>query len=406
MRRLNSRGCIVQLEKDKPRARCRKWQLRVSTGKSPADGKYHCRTRRVACTYTEAKQLLADFADEVEAELNPSQAPRTFQEECERLLKNRRASGNFSDARLRSLENELKTACMHLGHANFCEVTPGMLNDMYAKLRSGKGTLSGKPATGTYVRTIHRAVGLVYNQALKEERCKRNPCHHAEPPKSDSKPRQALSASQFNRLSTGLDPTREHDLAWLLAATMGLRRGEICGLSWGDVNFDEGLVDVHHSYDRNRKLKCTKTVAGMRLLPLTPELASALERHRRAQLDRGLHCGASDPGVVTRKGTRVHPDIMERWWNHDREKLGLSGICLHELRHSYLTALARAGVHPSVMQELAGHATSKITMEIYTHVNMDGKRQAAEQLRRSMSTSGPSSGTANLSESETFLRLL
>ncbi len=398
MRRASGKGCIVQLEKDRPRGRCRKWQLRVSTGKSPADGKYHCRTRRVTGTFTEAKQQLHEFVNEIDAERDLGQAPRTFQQECERLLRNRRASGNYSDSRMRQLEIALKTACLHIGQANFCDVTPGMLNDLYAKLRGGKGTLSGKPATGTYVRSIHHAISLVYNQAIREERCKRNPCRLAEPPKIDSQPRRALSSSQLNRLVAGLRPTRERDCAWLLAAAMGLRRGEICGLSWGDVSFEENLADVHCSYGRNRKLKSPKTAAGMRLLPLTPELASALKAHRQAQLARGLACEEQDPVVVTRTGTRVHPDIMERWWAHDRDELGLSGFCLHELRHSYLTELARAGVHPKVMQELAGHANSKITMDIYTHVNMEGKRQAAEQLRRHMACSAPALDNAAITQ--------
>lgn len=378
-------GCIVQLEKDRPRGRCRKWQLRVCTGKSPADGKYHCRTRRVSGTFTEAKRQLRDFATEIEAERELGQAPLTFQQECERLLRNRRASGNYSDSRMSQLEIALKTASRHIGRTGFCDVTPGMLNDLYAKLRSGKGTLSSKPATGAYVRSIHQAISLVYNQAIKEERCKRNPCHLAEPPKADSQPRRALSSGQFKRLVAELRPANEHDCAWLLAASMGLRRGEICGLSWGDVSFEENLADVHCSYDRRRNLKRPKTAAGMRLLPLTPELASALETHRQTQLARGLACNEQDPVIVTKAGTRVHPDIMERWWANDRDRLGLSGFCLHELRHSYLTELARAGVHPKVMQDLAGHANSKITMDIYAHVNMDGKRQAAEQLRKHMS---------------------
>ncbi len=384
MARIGGRGCIVQLEKDRPRGRCRKWQLRVCTGKSPADGKYHCRTRRVSGTFTQAKLLLRDFIAQVEAEQSPGLAASTFQQECERLIRNRRASGNYSDSRMRQLETVLKTACLHIGRVDFRSVTPGMLNDMYANLRSGNGTLSGKDASGTYVRTIHHAISLLYNQAMKEERCSSNPCRVAEPPRCDSRPRRALSAGQLNRLVTGLDPAAEHDFAWLLAATMGLRRGEICGLSWGDVSMEENLIDVRHSYDSRRNLKSTKTTAGMRLLPLTPESAAALAAHRRAQLARGLACGDQDPVVVARNGARVHPDLMGRWWAHDRVELGLSGFCLHELRHSYLTALARAGVHPKVMQELAGHASSKITMDIYTHVNMDGKRHAAEQLRRHM----------------------
>lgn len=66
------------------------------------------------------------------------------------------------------------------------------------------------------------------------------------------------------------------------------------------------------------------------------------------------------------------------WWKRDRAAFGLDGWCLHELRHSYLSMLAEQGVHPKVMQELAGHANAQITMDIYTHVNMDQKREAAD----------------------------
>ncbi len=64
--------------------------------------------------------------------------------------------------------------------------------------------------------------------------------------------------------------------------------------------------------------------------------------------------------------------------------VGAGNYCLHELRHSYLTQLARAGVHPKVMQELAGHANSAITMDIYTHTDMGAKFEAAEALKQSL----------------------
>ena len=75
---------------------------------------------------------------------------------------------------------------------------------------------------------------------------------------------------------------------------------------------------------------------------------------------------------------RLNPNVLEAWWIRDRVLFGLDGWALHELRHSYLSTLALKGVHPKVMQELAGHASSEITMEIYTHVNMEIKRAAAD----------------------------
>ena len=388
MPRVRGEGSIVQLEKDKPKGKCRKWQLRVPCGKDPRDGKYKTRTKRVRGTLTEAKAMLRDFIAEVEGGEAPGRAGTTFADECDRLMRNRRASGNYSDARMKQLDCGLKAICAYIGDRDFLEVSPTMLNDMYASMRAGEGTLTGKPASGAYVRSLHHMVSLVYNQAMREGRVAANPAHFAEPPKKDSEPKKALSSAQLDAMVSQLEPTEEHDCAWLLAATLGLRRGEICGLSWGDVDLDEAMVSVEHSYDSSRNLKAPKTAAGRRTLPLMPETAQALRDHLAAQQSRGLPCGPDDPVIVTARATRVHPDIMEKWWLADRAGLNCEGLCLHELRHTYLTQLARAGVHPKVMQALAGHANSAITMEIYTHADMDGKRQAAEQLRASMQSYG------------------
>ncbi len=381
--RVRGEGCIVQLEKSKSRGRCRKWQLRVSCGKDPMTGKYVTRTRRVTGTYTDATKLLRGFIAEIEGGVAGRRLGVTFADECERFCAARRASGNFSASRCKGVEACLRAACMHLGHADFAEVTPQMIDRMVAAMRAGD-TLSGKPISGTYAKSIVKQVSLVYKQAIKEGRLSRNPCDQCAVPKRDTAPRRAMSADEIRAFVAELDPADEHDFAWRLAATLGLRRGEVCGLSWGDVVLSESTVRVEHSLDRAGNLKSPKTGAGRRQLPLTPEGVAAFEAHKQAQIDAGLKIRDDSPVVVTEAGTRVAPDLLSKWWARDREALGAGGYTLHELRHSYLTALARAGVHPKVMQELAGHANSQITMDIYTHVDMTGKRAAAEALEAYM----------------------
>ena len=94
------------------------------------------------------------------------------------------------------------------------------------------------------------------------------------------------------------------------------------------------------------------------------------------------------PVVLDFYAQRAHPDTFGKWWERDRKLLGLDGWCLHELRHSYLSMLAQQGVHPKVMQELAGHASATITMDIYTHVNMDQKREAADVMEDAFQSIG------------------
>ena len=378
--RVRGEGSIVQLEKDKTKGRCRKWQLRVSCGKDPMTGRYVTKTRRVTGTYTEATKQLRSFIVEIEGGVAGAKLGVTFADECERFLAARRASGNFSANRMAGLEAGLKAACMHLGHADFAEVTPRMIDQMVAAMRAGD-SLSGKPLSGTYTKSVVKQVSLVYKQAIKEGRLARNPCDGCSVPKRDTAPREAMRESELKAFVAELDATDEHDFAWRLAATLGLRRGEICGLSWGDVDLDERTVTVSHSFDRTGNLKSPKTGAGRRTLPLTEENAAAFAAHWSAQVERGIRVRDKDPVVVTESGTRVAPDLLSKWWARDRKALGAEKFTIHELRHSYLTALARAGVHPKVMQELAGHANSQITMDIYTHVDMTGKRAAAEALQ-------------------------
>lgn len=381
-------GTIVQVEKDKPRNRCRRWQLRVCVGLDPRTGKYKAKTRRLEGTYTDAKKALREFIAEIEGDkVQQTRSGTTFQEECDRLLAERRASGNFSDNRMRKQESSLKAACMHIGKADFAKVTPEMLNAMYKAMREGD-TLSGRPASGTYVRGIHTEVNLVYKQAVREGRIAQNPCDRATPPRNDSEPRRAMSPQQLTDFVGQLDVTDEHDFAYWLAVSLGLRRGEVCGLSWGDVDLDSRTLYVRHSFDVFRNLKGTKTAAGRRALPLTDDAAEAIRAHREAQAASGYPTDDDSPVVVSGPGSRVSPDVLENWWRRDRAGLGADGWCLHELRHSYLTALARAGVHPRVMQDLAGHSDPTLTLSIYSHCAMDDKRAAAEALGRSMAGNG------------------
>lgn len=386
------KGSIIQMDKDKPRGKCRKWRLKVSTGRDPRTGKYSYKAHRFEGTYTQAKAALRDFIREVENDAVHGRTSYTFGQYCEYFLELRRANKEVSPTTIRKQETYFRAARQHIGEAKLEAITPTMLNDMYVAMLKGD-TLSGKKASGTYVNGIHSSVKLILDQAVKEGILTSNPCLSASLPRLDTKEKKALRPDQVRELIANLDPTDDHDCAFLLAVTLGMRRGEICGLSWGDVDFDRGIVDVSHSYDELGNLKETKTKAGLRMLPLPDSISRALKSHKEAQLARfektnsfrtkdepKIRQADDTPVIADIKGNRVMPWSLSHWWCRDRGAFGLDGFSLHELRHSYLTLLAIHGVHPKVMQALAGHSSSKITMDIYTHVNMDTKRSALEAV--------------------------
>ena len=396
-------GSIIQLEKDKPKGKCRKWQLRVSCGKDPKTGKYRTKTRRFTGTYTQASSALREFISDIEGGRAVARTGITLNEVCADFLAKRAASGEYTDNTMKNNRMALRAACRLLGHANVADIDAKMLQDAYAAMRAGD-TASGRPASGTYIHSVHITIRLVMKGLVEQGVLNDNPCRRMRTPSRDTAPRRALKPERIRELVNELDPRSENEFGYFLAVTLGLRRGEVCGLSWEDVDFVGNAIEIRHSYDRFGNLKRTKTKASTRRLPLAKFVAEAMLQHREAQkrflagLPEPVEQTGATPVMVNRDGRRMSPDRFYDRWMRERESLGVDGWCLHELRHSYLTELARAGVHPKVMQELAGHANSKITMDIYTHVNMEGKRQAAEQLRRHMACSAPALDNAAITQ--------
>lgn len=394
MAKVTGEGSIIQMEKGKPKSKCRKWQLRVPIGLNPRTGKYQQKTRVIEGTFTQAKADLREFIKEIEHDEVQGRTSYTFEEYCGRYLEIRAAKKEVAPTTQMRQEWQFKAAIRHIGKVNLAAVTPTMLDDMYIAMLKGD-TLSGKPSSGSYVNQIHDNITLVFEHAIKEGILVKNPCHSASPPKMDTREKRAMKPEQIQELIEGLDPEVPRECAYLIAITMGLRRGEVCGLSWKDVDFENGIVDVSRSLDGLGNLKETKTKAGMRLLPLPEVTRDALLRQKAAQAaqfartnqwrkpEEGYLKQTEDtPVVATHYGERVTPGSLSRWWSLDRDRFGLNGWSFHELRHSYLTLLALNGVHPKVMQELAGHYSSQITMDIYTHVNLDAKKEAVAAVSK------------------------
>ena len=395
MAKVIGEGTIVQLEKDKPKSKCRKWQLRVPVGLDPRTGKYKTRTRRVSdVSYTQAKKALRDFIEEIEDDRVWKRTGTTFEECAADFMDRREQSGEFTQNTNKRYRVQFKAISRHIGKADVASITPEMIEDMYLAMRQGD-TLSGKPSSGAYLNRLHKMLNLFFKHLVNEETIVRNPLDRVATPANDTKERRALTSARMRSLIDQLEVETSCDIAYFLAITMGLRRGEISALSWRDVDFDTRVLTVSPSFDCFRNLKETKTKAGMRLLPLPEVTREALRRQKAAQAaqfaktnqwrkpEEGyLEQTEDTPVIATHYGERVTPGSLSRWWSIDRERFGLDGWSFHELRHSYLTLLALNGVHPKVMQELAGHYSSQITMDIYTHVNLDAKKEAVAAVSK------------------------
>jgi integrase len=158
---------------------------------------------------------------------------------------------------------------------------------------------------------------------------------------------------------------------WLTEARTGLRRGELLGLQWSDVDLETGRASIRRalvSVDYKLTLSEPKTVKGKRSVPLPPETVAALREWRKAQLEERL---ANKEGnfVFTREdGSPVHPDRLSKMFEALSRKAGLPVIRFHDLRHTWATLALQAGVAPKVVSEILGHANIGITLDTYSHV--------------------------------------
>lgn len=257
------------------------------------------------------------------------------------------------------------------------------LNALYADLlangrRDGRGGLS--PST---VRRIHATVHKALGDGVRWGRLPRNPADQADPPRNVSSEITVWSPDQLRTFLYGL---REDRLfaAWLLAATTGMRRGEILGLRWADTDLDAGSVTVRQirTVARYEVVTTTpKTDRGTRTISLDPATTAALRSHRVAQLEEKLALGSAfdatnDLVFSHADGTAIHPERFSAWFKQRCRRSGLPVVRLHDIRHSYVTALLSAGVPLKVVSQRVGHASPMVTMAIYQHV-LPGDDQAA-----------------------------
>ncbi len=382
--KVRGKGTFVQLDKSVPRSRCRKWELRVSVGRDLATGKYPPRTRKFNGTPSEANRALREFIAEIERGDAQRRSDMDFGEYADAWLEERREScahGTWLKNR-----DQMKCVKLHLSKARLDEIRPQTLEKTYKALLDGHSP-SGRPLSGTYVNSIHVTLHRMFRQAVKDGHMASNPCDFADAPSLDTGERKAMRRDGIVALVEKLSPEDPIQFAVRLMVKTGIRRGEAHGLSVGDVDRDAMVLHIRHSYDDGGNLKEPKTKAGIRDLPLTESALADIDARiadierryantrRRLKTD-GPVLGPETPLVGDGLGNRMLPHSSTRWWTRKRGGLGLEGWTLHELRHSYITELARRKVDPKVLQTIAGHAKFSTTMDIYTHVDMEDKRNA------------------------------
>lgn len=263
-----------------------------------------------------------------------------------------------------------------LGGEYMSNLTTQKLNDfIHYKLNRGRlnhsGGLSAKSVRDimTVYRSIEAYVAREYG--IKET--------HFTMPKIEKKPTDVLNVFKRKRLENYLIHNQNStNISVLLCLFTGLRVGELCGLKWGDIDFDNGTLTVSRTVQRINKHGKSEVVIGspkskssIRIVPI-PEFLLAILRKKRKNDDFYIITGTCKP---------TEPRTMQNRFKSVLKLCGIRDVNFHLLRHTYATVCIENGFDPKTLSELLGHADASITLNRYVHSSMQMKKKYVSRLR-------------------------
>ena len=229
------------------------------------------------------------------------------------------------------------------------------------------------PAT---VRGIHTTLHHALKTAADEGLIPFNPAEKVTPPSVPNTPKRVLTHDQLEKFLCAIrfDPIW-HDFFYT-ELTTGLRRGELCGLTWEDFDSEAGTLKVRRTIHARKggELEAgeTKTYAGTRTILLPSSTAQMLRERKASALSQWIF---PDP---LRPEQPVSPSKAYRRLKELLQEAGLPDIRFHDLRHTFATHALSSGVDAKTLSGILGHTKASFTLDTYTHVTGEMQRNAAD----------------------------
>ena len=236
------------------------------------------------------------------------------------------------------------------------------------------------------VRNIHTMIHRALADAVAWKYIGHNPASNVKPPKKTRSRRPVWNAQQIQNFLRFIQQDRFAAL-FLLELTTGVRRGQICGLKWADVDLDAALITVHDNRvvvsGRVVDKAGGKTVNADQTIAIDRATVAALRAWRTEQDKERKFFGrdykTGDYVFTYEDGRPPHPDSIRQRFDRLGAAAGLPRITFHDLRHSYATSALKAGINPKVVSERIGHSDVGYFLQTYAHVSLDDDREAAEK---------------------------
>lgn len=378
---MNLSGNIVKKAKTR---KGQSWQLTVEMPRDPITGERKRKYKTVTGTKKEADQALRRFITELERGEYIEDNNITVSDWLQKWLEVYIVP-TVSPTTLVGYKGMIRRYIDPLiGHLQVQEMNALAVQIWVNKLKVSPS--SGEPLTaGTIKHTYHVLRGAM-DKAVQAGLIHRSPCAGIQLPKGEKKKPVIYDETQIQQL---LDFARgtEMELIIDLELCMGMRRGELLGLQWQDVNWEKNQIHIIRSrvaVDGKSVVKQPKTESGTRTLDVPEILMKKLKAYKVKCMEQKIRVGRrlleEDFIIVHPDGKPIYPEYVSQMFTKLQKRANLPKCRFHDLRHLCASIMVKQGVEVKVAQERLGHKDITTTMNIYAHVLPGSAREAAEKI--------------------------
>ena len=266
-----------------------------------------------------------------------------------------------------------------IGSKQISSLTTADMQKFYNKIkkegRVREHPIHGKTLADSMVRGVHMMLHEALDTAVKERLIAKNPTNGTTVPKCNYPEKQILGD---NQLEIFLEAIRGQEYwcdFFYVEVMTGLRRGEICGLKWQDIDFEENKLRVKRSVSVKKgggvNIGETKTETGVRCIEMPPSVAEVMKNRKQSAITEWVFPAFLNPEQP------IHPQAAYRKLKVILKNAELPMIRFHDLRHTFATHATQGGVDPKTLAGILGHTNASFTLDTYTHVTSDMQKSAS-----------------------------
>ena len=363
------RGHIVKRGKNS-------YSIAISLGKDATTGKYKYQWVSIKGTKKEAEKRLSEMLNQLDNGTFMKPGKTTLAEYLEKWLADY-AKPNLSPRGFERYAGIIRRHLIsELGNITLTQLKPEHLQQHYTAM------LNNGLSAGT-VRYHHAVLHVALQTAVKWGLVSRNVADAVDPPRIHRNEMQTWSEDEVSRFLEASKGSPYYEL-FFTALFTGMRRSELLGLAWQNVDFIFSQIYVnrslHHLKDGSYVFTEPKSAKSRRTIALSPSAILLLHGYKEKQkLERamlGIPLKDSDLVFNTVEGKPLRPNTITRAFEVLAAHCGLPVIRLHDARHTHASLMLKQGVHPKIVQERLGHASIQMTLDTYSHV-APGLQEAA-----------------------------